>query len=275
MSERSIENERPYLRPEPSSFPWVLGVAALAIAAGVGYYFHAREPAPQVRAPTVATPEPQPAAPAPAILNPLPAIEPASLPTLENSDSMMRDAIAQLIGRQPFDQLVVADRLVPRIVATVDSLPRRTAPQRMMPLHAVPGGFRATSGEQPTLDPSNASRYAAYVRLLDVVPASALVALYVKTYPLFQRAYEQLGFGGKYFNDRVVETIDDLLAAPELGGPVALLRPKVLYEFADPDLETRSAGQKILLRMGAANARKVKAWLRGVRQELAAAAVQR
>lgn len=276
MTERSLEDERPYLRPEPSSLPWVLGVLALAIAAGVGYYFYSREPA-EVRAPVVAKtqPEPQAAQPAPAVLNPLPAIEPASLPTLENSDSMMREALALLLGRQSFDQMVVADRLIPRIVATVDSLPRRTAPQRMMPLHAVPGGFRATGGEQATLDPSNAARYAAYVRLLDVVPASALVALYVKTYPLFQRAYEQLGLGGRYFNDRLVETIDDLLAAPEVAAPVALMRPKVLFEFADPDLETRSAGQKILVRMGATNARKAKAWLRSVKQELAAAGVQR
>lgn len=275
ISERTLEDERPYLRPEPSSLPWVLGVLALAIAAGVGYYFHSREPAVEVRAPAIAKTDPEAQAPAPAILNPLPAVESAALPTLENSDSMMREAIALLLGRQAFDQLVVADRLIPRIVATVDNLPRRMAPQRMMPLHAVPGGFRASSGEQATLDPSNASRYAAYVRLLDVVPASALVALYVKTYPLFQRAYEQLGFSGKYFNDRVVETIDDLLAAPEVGAPIALTRPKVLYEFADPDLETRSAGQKILLRMGSANARQVKAWLRGVRHELAAAGVPR
>jgi hypothetical protein len=60
-----------------------------------------------------------------------------------------------------------------------------------------------------------------------------------------------------------------------VAAPIALMRPKVLYEFADPDLETRSAGQKILVRMGAENERKVKAWLRGLKQELANAAVKR
>jgi len=278
MSERSLEDERPYLRTEPSSLPWVLGMVALALAAGVGYYFYSQQrPEEQGRPSAVAppaAPAPQAAAP-PAILNPLPEVESASLPTLENSDSMMREAIALLLGRQAFDQLVVADRLIPRIVATIDNLPRRTAPQRMMPLHAVPGAFRAASGEQATLDPSNASRYGPYVRLLEVVPPSALAALYVRTYPLFQRAYEQLGHGGKYFNDRVIEAIDDLLAAPEASPPIALLRPKVLYEFADPDLETRSAGQKILVRMGADNARKAKAWLRTVKRELEAAVVRR
>ena len=277
MPERSLEDERPYLRPEPSSLPWVLGAVALALTVGVGYYFYSSQRPAELRAPAVAAkPQPAPqAATPPAVLNPLPQVEPASLPTLENSDSMMREAIALWLGRRAFDQHVVADQLVPRIVATVDNLPRRTAPQRMMPLHAVTGAFRASGGEHAAIDASNASRYATYVQLLDAVPASALVALYVRAYPLFQKAYEQLGMGGKYFNDRVIETIDDLLAAPEVGARMELLRPKVLYEFADPDLETRSAGQKILLRMGLENARKVKTWLRGVKQELAAAAVQR
>jgi hypothetical protein len=34
-----------------------------------------------------------------------------------------------------------------------------------------------------------------------------------------------------------------------------------MYQFADPALESRSAGQKILLRMGAENAATVKAKL--------------
>ena len=102
--------------------------------------------------------------------------------------------------------------------------------------------------------------------------SAALVAAYVRLYPLFQRAYEELGYPGRHFNDRLVECIDHLLAAPEAAPPVKLLQPKVLYEFADTDLETRSAGQKILVRMGAANAARVKAKLREIRSSLVAAA---
>ncbi|HYL23657.1 MAG TPA: DUF3014 domain-containing protein [Burkholderiales bacterium] len=49
----------------------------------------------------------------------------------------------------------------------------------------------------------------------------------------------------------------------------------MLYEFADPDLETRSAGQKILLRMGPENAARVKAKLWEIRRELLAASARR
>jgi Protein of unknown function (DUF3014) len=41
-----------------------------------------------------------------------------------------------------------------------------------------------------------------------------------------------------------------------------------MYEFADPALEARSAGQKIMIRMGSENAAKVKAKLREIRREV-------
>jgi hypothetical protein len=96
----------------------------------------------------------------------------------------------------------------------------------------------------------------------------ALVSRYVEMYPLFQQAYAELGYPNRNFNDRLVEAIDDLLAAPELSAPAELEQPKVLYQFADPELEQRSAGQKVMMRMGADNARRVKAKLREIRREL-------
>ena len=63
--------------------------------------------------------------------------------------------------------------------------------------------------------------------------------------------------------------IDNLLAAPEEDGPVALEQPKVLYQFADPGLAQLSAGQKIMVRMGVENERRVKARLRALRELVA------
>jgi hypothetical protein len=180
---------------------------------------------------------------------------------------MMRDSLAGLVGRQAFADYFIAADIVRRIVATVDNLPRATAPRRVMPLNPVPGAFSP--------DSANYARYTPYVRVFDAIEPQALVAAYVRSYPLFQRAYEELGFPGKYFNDRLMEAIDDLLETPELSAAPEYMRPRVLYEFTDPDLETRSAGQKMLLRMGPENAVRVKAKLREIRRELVAAAAAR
>jgi len=44
-----------------------------------------------------------------------------------------------------------------------------------------------------------------------------------------------------------------------------LVRPHVLYEYSDPDLEALSSGQKLLLRMGTDNGKKIKDTLRELR----------
>jgi hypothetical protein len=116
----------------------------------------------------------------------------------------------------------------------------------------------------------NAARYWPYVRIAQAVPTDKLVALYARFYPLLQQQYEALGYPNGYFNDRVVQVIDHLLATPDVREPLVLVQPRVLYEFADPTLQDLSAGQKILLRMGAENRQEAKAKLREFRQAITA-----
>jgi hypothetical protein len=98
----------------------------------------------------------------------------------------------------------------------------------------------------------------------------------MRLYPLFQQSYQELGYPRGYFNDRLVEVIDQLLATPEPVGPLAVHltevkgpitsdRPWVRYEFADPALQALPAGSKMLLRMGPDNARRLKAKLAELR----------
>jgi hypothetical protein len=290
MEQWSARDDRPsYFRSEERSYTWLVVVLAIALIAGLAaaYYWYASrhlsplglpgETASAPAAPEPASPPAPEPSPEPEIRHPIAAPKPAKpLPTLDNSDPMARESLVGLIGRKAFDELVIPKELIRRIVATIDNLPRATAPRRMVPLDPVPGRFRvARSGEDARIDPANFARYAPYVRIAQSVDSRALVATYVRAYPLFQRAYEQLGFPGRHFNDRLMEAIDDLLAAPEMDAPIELIRPRVLYEFADPDLETRSAGQKIMIRMGHGNASRVKAKLREIQYELIAASERR
>ena len=187
----------------------------------------------------------------------------------------MRETVSGLVGRKAFDAMVYPSQLVRRIVATVDNLPRETAPRRVMPVEPVPGAFGVSgTGEEVTLAAANSARYTPYVRVLQTLDSRALARGYADSYPLFQRAYAELGFPNNRFHDRLLEAIDDLIEAPEPAGPVKLVRPKVFYQFADAELESLSAGQKLMVRMGAENAAKVKAKLREIRRELAARQVR-
>ena len=273
MEQWSAREDRPFVREEPPVFWWVTAFLLLVGLAAAAYYVYSEWP--QRPQPVVAEPVAEAPAAAPPVEPSAPPtqfegerVAPAKpLPTLENSDPMMRDAVSGLLGRQAFEAMVYPSQLVRRIVATVDNLPRETAPRRVMPLEPVPGSF-AVEGEE--LSRSNAARYVPYVRVFESLDTRSLVQRYVDSYPLFQRAYAELGYPNQRFHDRLLAAIDDLLAAPEIEGPPKLVRPKVQYQFADAWLESLSAGQKVMLRMGPENAGRVKAKLREIRRELLA-----
>ncbi len=191
------------------------------------------------------------------------------LPALDLSDTAVRNALDGLSLGKTLIGLFQLHDFVRRVVASVDNLPRGKAAVRLMPVKPAAGRFLVDrAGEGFEIGQSNAARYAPYVKLADTIDAHKLVALYIQLYPLFQQAYRELGYPKGYFNDRLVEVIDHLLAAPELQAPIRLVQPKVFYQFADPELEARSAGQKILMRIGVENARRIKAKLREIRTEL-------
>lgn len=247
------------------------------VAAGGAYYAWEanRRPPPAVEPPVLAAPvaEPPPAPAAePAIRHPVavPTLPAPPLPALDASDAAVGQALAQLLGRKSLPAFFYPDGMIRRFVATIDNLPRPRAPVRMMPVKPATGSFVvASAGGALSIDTANSARYTPYVNVLAAVDVPRLVNLYIRYYPLFQRAYNELGYPKGYFNDRLVEALDDLLAAPDVAPPVGLTQPKVLYEFADPQLESRSAGQKIMIRMGSANAARVKDVLRAIRAGVA------
>jgi len=140
------EGDRPYVHSVTRTFnPWIaVLIAAIAWIGAIGFHslFElAFEPSPRATplAPDLGSDRPAPTTPAGRVLDERSAAP--SLPRLENSDSMMRDSLAGLVGRQAFADHFIAADIVRRIVATVDNLPRETAPRRVMPLNAVPGAF--------------------------------------------------------------------------------------------------------------------------------------
>lgn len=251
---------------------WVALILGLAgVAALVYYYWYRQAPEPQPQAPVAAETQPAPETkPAPKIQYPVE--EPARekpLPELSESDAAVQKALADAVGQKALADYFYLDYIILRIVVTVDNLPREKVAQRLMPVKPAAGKFLVTGEEDNVvLNPANYARYAPYVGLAEAVNVKKLVAVYVHFYPLFQKAYRDLGYPTGYFNDRLIEVIDNLLAAPDWRGPVKLTQPSVMYQFADRELETLSAGQKIMVRMGAENAARIKEKLKEYRREL-------
>lgn len=252
---------------------WV--ISAILVAAGSAYFFWQQQnqtlpTQPPPIAEQVEAPVPVLQASEPAVLYPLAdkPIEAATLPELTESDNTFRQSLAGLLGKKWLD-LFVDEGIIRKIVATVDNLPRKQVPASVLPVSPVTGTFRTSNKDGSlVIASSNATRYTRYARLARAVDADKLVEFYVRFYPLFQKAYQALGYPNAYFNDRLVVAIDDLLASPNPTPPVKLAQPKIMYEYADAELEARTAGQKIMMRMGAENADQIKAVLREIRQKI-------
>ena len=198
-----------------------------------------------------------------------PAPKGPSLPPLGKSDPFMLESIAHLTKNRSSMRLFNDENLITHIVSTIDNLLRQNIPANGLPVDVPEGGFmvRDQAGVL-SIDPANSARYAPYMRLVDAVDAKAVVSLYLEAYPLLQEAYEQLGHPGQYFNARLLAVLDDLIKAPEISLPIPLVQRHVLYQFSDDDLENRSAGQKMMIRLGLSNERKLKAKLEAIRSEL-------
>lgn len=198
------------------------------------------------------------------------------LPELDESDDVIQEIFNSLFENQKFTELFLFNAFVRHFVVTIDNMTSQKLPQRYTFTKKPVGKFmvQQEDNDKALLDPKNYDRYTPFVSFVDALDNRKLVSFYVRYYPLFQKAYEDLGYPDRYFNDRLIEVIDHLLETPEVQGTINLLRPKVFYTFADPDLEALTAGQKILIRIGSDNAVKVKAKLRVLRQELIRLAIR-
>lgn len=292
-------------RESSGQAPLVVSLLLLAAVAAAGYYTWRHldntdtsgpEPVATSAAPAPAAENPPPTAPvaAPAevqIQHPVDAVAEADavpakgIPALDESDAYVTDVLIGLIGKTQVLQLLQTGQFVRHVVATVDNLARQHAPPQVWPVTPAPQRFTTVAsadGQGEVISPANSARYAAFVTMVESVDTAKVTALYRRHYGYFQQAYEELGFPGQYFNDRLVQVIDLLLATPvpqqmpavtlvQVKGPIASQRPWVRYEFVDPALAALSSGQKMLVRMGPEHQRRLQARLRDIRSQITVA----
>ena len=286
-----------FFKPMKKSLLRTLLVLALVVSLGLVWWYFGRSstsssvvvPSPlpvQPSAPTlpITTPEgpiaAAPPEPFPAISAP-PALEVPADPA--DANDLLIQVVVDLVGRKPIKELFQIDGLAQRVAATIDSLPRDHSSWIIWPVNRTAGRFTVVpgaDGAEGTLSASNAARYTPFVQLVESVSTQKWVAFYQHVYPLLQQAYVNLGYPNASFNTRLLQVIDHLLEAPvltsapflhlvEVRGPVASLQPWVRYEFVEPQWEAMSAGQKILVRTGAANHQRLRIKLTALRAALA------
>jgi hypothetical protein len=262
----------------------VLGIALAALVIGGLIWLRSQqsEPAPAPPPATAPVPEvapvpvPAPVEPAPQVAVPEQPPEPA-LPALDASDDFVR--VSVLEAAPEFATWLDREELVRRFAVVLDNASRGDYPRRQLGFLAPQGAFpvrRVDSvggpGEDAQLfmDPAGYARYDSFITSATSVAPAPAAALLIELSPLLVDALQELGLRGPDTRSLLVNGIDQALATPVLEGEVELLQSNVLYEYADPALESLPPMQKQLLRMGPDNLDQLQDYLRALRSELTA-----
>src|SRR2546430_16821755 len=149
---------------------WLIGIVVAVLIAFAGWYWYASRQRPAPATPVVAAAAPPPVSTEPQIAHPITADNAAgsaALPALNDSDSVVHDSLAGVLGRHAVEQVLVPQNIVRHLVATVDNLPRRKVAVELRPVKPTPGQtVSVTQGEITTLSDANFERYAPLVRVL-------------------------------------------------------------------------------------------------------------
>ena len=127
-------------------------------------------------------------------------------------------------------------------------------------------------GGRTTIAPASYARYDAMADLIAALDPAAVVRVYRMLAPRLDEAHAELGEGGRTFDAALRDSLRRLSETPIPDGPAAVTARGGVYAFADPRLEALSPSQKLLLRSGPDNARRVQAQLAAIAAALGAPA---
>jgi len=191
------------------------------------------------------------------------------LPSLDNSDSYVRESLAPLVAESSEAKLwnswLSLDDLVRRFAVVVENATRGDYPRRQLAFLAPAQAFKVQRREGKIyIDPESYDRYDPLVDALLAIPPAEAAEKLVITSPLVKSALAELGMGSQDPLAAIHSAIVEVLKVPLLEGRVELVQPKVMYQYADTDIEALPPLAKQLLRMGPGNVLRIQAYLRDV-----------
>ena len=190
-----------------------------------------------------------------------------ALPPLAESDAFV---VEHLAGFGWPDLWLDREELIRRLALVIDNAAKGEYPRRQLSFLAPTARYQIVElGERFFIDPAGYARYDIYLDLLENVEPQSLAEALLLFEPLITESLAELG------NHRSMVVlmhmaISRITELPTLPEDVELLQPKVFFEYADPELEALAPLQKLALRMGPSNVRRLQDYLRAFQVELAA-----
>ncbi|MFB1015409.1 MAG: hypothetical protein ACI9C0_000260 [Alteromonadaceae bacterium] len=204
-------------------------------------------------------------------------VEVSPLPSLNESDSWLKEKLPSLTWRKELLKLVVDDNMIRRIVVFTDNFSKGTVTYKHSPLVLPNSSFSAIetqsfddNNQQEWLwDNSSERRFSLYIDLIKSTDIESLISWYLEIKPLIDEAYDELGYPDDNFTDTLQTAIIRILDAELPKSPLKIIRPSVMYKYQDSAIEALDDVDKLLLRLGKENLLIIKSTLLEFSEKLA------
>jgi hypothetical protein len=209
----------------------------------------------------------------PVIEREAPELDPVDpLPPLNNSDSFVISRLASMELGASLLRMLAPDDLVRKFVVFTHNVAQGDLPQLEYPVRRIESEFvvREIDNNLYEMDPATYRRFDALIATLITLDPEQGMGVYRGLRPLFQEAYAEIGYQDESFDETVLRAIDQVMNARIETGPFQLIKPSVMYLYAESRIEEMTPVEKQLLRLGPENTARLRERLPAYRERLQA-----
>jgi hypothetical protein len=188
-----------------------------------------------------------------------------AVPPLDESDAVVGKLLETLSSHPRVLAWLATKGLIRNFTVVVSNIAEGKTPATLVPVLRPASRFNTIErGTAVLVDPESHERYTPLAEAVASLDPAGTARLYATLKPRIEEADRDLGNPEPLFDRTLERAIVLLLATPVLDNPVAVEPRGIGYGFADERLESLTAAQKQLLRMGPQNTRIIQRSLRGI-----------
>src|SRR6266851_1116937 len=181
------------------------------------------------------------------------------------SDRVVRTLVQALSESPAVMAWLPTNGLIRNFTVVVSNIAEGATPAKQLKPLRPSSRFRIAERDgNAYVDPRSYERYVMIADAIGSIDPAGAARLYATLKPRIEEAHRDLGSLNQSFDRTLERAILALLDTPIVDGPVRLKPKGIGYAYADERLESLSAAQKQLLRMGPRNMRIIKARLREI-----------
>ena len=192
------------------------------------------------------------------------------LPRLNDSDEFVLSRLADFNGGKLLLTFFVDDQIIRKAVTFIENLTRGEIPQSGIPYKAIGSEIIITEIDRDfyRMEEASFTRFDKIVDTLIGFDEPELIALYRLFSPLMRRAYSELGYSEDAFDGAVLDAISRIVAVNAQELPLQLVKPSVMYLYADSRIEDLPDLDKLLIRLGPKNVLRLQSKLKSIEAQL-------